>query len=55
MPQKCIGSIHLDLVTPPTVLRMILWKLYKSFLDGLKICMCFFQNPDIIFVTFFAF
>ena len=31
----------------------ILLKLYRCFKDGLKICMCFFQNPVIIFYYFF--
>ena len=30
----------------------ILLKLYRCFKDGLKICMCFFQNPEIIFYYF---
>ena len=33
----------------------ILLKLYRCFKDGLKICILFFQNPEIIFITFFAF
>ena len=32
----------------------ILLKLYKGFKDGLKICMWFFQNPEIIFYHFFC-
>ena len=31
----------------------ILLKLYRSFKDGLKICILFFQNPEIIFYHFF--
>ena len=31
----------------------ILLKLYRCFKDGLKICMWFFQNPEIIFYHFF--
>ena len=30
----------------------ILLKLYRCFKDGLKICMWFFQNPEIIFYYF---
>ena len=30
----------------------ILLKLYRCFLDGLKICILFFQNPEIIFYHF---
>ena len=30
----------------------ILLKLYRCFKDGLKICMCFFQNPEINFYYF---
>ena len=33
----------------------ILVKLYRCFKDGLKICMWFFQNPEIIFITFYTF
>ena len=31
----------------------ILLKLYRCFKDGLKICILFFQNPEIIFYHFF--
>ena len=31
----------------------ILFKLYKGFKDGLKVCTWFFQNPEIIFYHFF--
>ena len=34
-------------------LRPILLKLYRCFKDGLKICILFFQNPEIIFYHFF--
>ena len=37
--------------TPPTVLGLL--KLYRCFKDGLKICILFFQNPEIIFYHFF--
>ena len=30
----------------------ILLKLYRCFKDGLKICMCVFQNPEFIFYHF---
>ena len=33
--------------------RPILLKLYRCFKDGLKICILFFQNPEIIFYHFF--
>ena len=39
--------------TPPTVLGQFLLKLYRCFKDGLKICILFFQNPEIIFYHFF--
>ena len=39
--------------TPPTVFWPILLKLYRCFKDGLKICILFFQNPEIIFYHFF--
>ena len=32
--------------------RPILLKLYRCFKDGLKICILFFQNPEIIFYHF---
>ena len=32
--------------------RPILFKLYRHFEDGLKICILFFQNPEIIFYHF---
>ena len=34
--------------------RPILLKLYRCFKDGLKICILFFQNPEIIFYHFFS-
>ena len=49
--QKCIGSRYLVPITP-TSFKLILLKLYRCFKDGLKICMCFFQNPEIIFYHF---
>ena len=33
--------------------RPILFKLYRRFKDGLKICILFFQNPEIIFFHIF--
>ena len=33
--------------------RPILLKLYRCYKDGLKICILFFQNPEIIFYHFF--
>ena len=33
--------------------RPILLKLYRCFKDGLKICILFYQNPEIIFYHFF--
>ena len=50
--QKCIGSRYLVPLTPPSFLPIRL-KLYMGFKDGLKICMWFFQNPEIIFYNFF--
>ena len=32
----------------------ILLKLYRCFKDGLKICILFFQNPEIIFLSLFT-
>ena len=40
-------------LTPPTVFCPILLKLHRCFKDGLKMCMWFFQNPEIIFCYFF--
>ena len=34
--------------------RPILFKLYRCFEDGLKICILFFQNPEIIFYHIFC-
>ena len=51
--QICIWSMYLVSATPPTVFRRILLKLYRCFKDGLKICILFFQNPEIIFYHFF--
>ena len=34
-------------------MRPILLKLYRYFNHSLKICMCFLQNPEFIFVYFF--
>ena len=34
--------------------RPILFKLYRRFEDGLKICILFFQNPEIIFYHIFC-
>ena len=42
----CIGN-------PAYSFRPILLKLYRCFKDGLKICILFFQNPEIIFYHFF--
>ena len=33
--------------------RLILFKLYRCFKDGLKICILFFQNPEFIFYHIF--
>ena len=43
---SCIGNSSYSL-------RPILLKLYRCFKDGLKICILFFQNPEIIFYHFF--
>ena len=45
---SCIGNSSYSF-------RRILLKLYRCFKDGLKICILFFQNPEIIFFTFFPF
>ena len=42
---SCIGNSSYSF-------RPILLKLYRSFKDGLKICILFFQNPEIIFYHF---
>ena len=44
----CIGN-------PAYSFRPILWKLYRYFEDGLKMCIFSFQNPEIIFNDFCAF
>ena len=38
---------------PTYSFRPILLKLYRCFKDGMKICILFFQNPEIIFYHFF--
>ena len=43
---SCIGNSSYSF-------RPILLKLYRCFKDGLKICILFFQNPEIIFYHFF--
>ena len=43
---SCIGNSSYSF-------RPILLKLYRCFKDGLKICILFFQNPEIIFYYFF--
>ena len=43
---SCIGNSSYSF-------RPILLKLYRCFKDGLKICILFFQNPEIIFYRFF--
>ena len=43
---SCIGNSSYSF-------RPILLKLYRCFEDGLKICILFFQNPEIIFYHFF--
>ena len=43
---SCIGNFSYSF-------RPILLKLYRCFKDGLKICILFFQNPEIIFYHFF--
>ena len=45
---SCIGNSSYSF-------RPILLKLYRCFQDGLKICILFFQNPEIIFYHFFPF
>ena len=50
--QICIWSIYLVSATPPTVFWRILLKLYSCFQDGLKICILFSQDPEIIFFAF---
>ena len=43
---SCIGNSSYSF-------RPIFLKLYRCFKDGLKICILFFQNPEIIFYHFF--
>ena len=38
--------------TPPKVFMPIVLILYRCFSHGLKMCICFGYNPQIIFVTF---
>ena len=54
--QICIWSMYMEYV--PCIgnssysFWRILLKLYRCFKDGLKICILFFQNPEIIFYHF---
>ena len=48
-----IFSRYLVPSTPPTVFGQSFWNFTGALSDGLKICMWFFQNPEIIFYHFF--
>ena len=48
-----IFSRYLVPLTPSHSFCPILLKLYRCFKDGLKKCMWFFQNPEVIFYHFF--
>ena len=50
--QICIWSMYLVSATPPTVFGESFWN-FTGVKDGLKICILFFQNPEIIFYHFF--
>ena len=49
--QKYIGSRYLVHLTPPTDFGRSFWN-FTGALRMVKICMCFFQNPEIIFYHF---
>ena len=49
--QICIWSMYLVSATPPTVFGESFWN-FTGVKDGLKICILFFQNPEIIFYHF---
>ena len=51
---KCIDTRYLVDASPPTVIMPIPLKLYRSLVHGLKMCILFGYNPQIIFVTFFT-
>ena len=51
--QKCIGSRYLVPINSSHSFRLNLLKLYMDFKNGLKICMWFSRNPEIIFYHFF--
>ena len=50
--QICIWSIYLVSATPPTVFGESFWNFIFVLQDGLKICILFAQDPEIIFFAF---
>ena len=55
IPWKCICSRYFVSATPPAVLYHSPLKLHRSFNYSLKICKCFLQNLEIIFLFIFFF
>ena len=53
--QKSIGSRYLVPLTPPTVFGRSFWNFTWAFKMAWKYACGFFQNPEIIFITFSAF
>ena len=53
--QKCIGSLYLVRAIPPTFSGQSFWNFTGAFRMVWRYAYCFFQNPEIIFITFFAF
>ena len=51
--QKCIGSMYLLPVTPPTVLGQSFSNFTGAFRMVWRYAYCFFQNPEIIFYYIF--
>ena len=52
--RPCVSAHHHSCIGNSSYsFRPILLKLYRCFKDGLKICILFFQNPEIIFYHFF--
>ena len=53
--QKSIGSRYLVPLTPPTVFVRSFWNFTWAFGMAWRYACVFFQNPEVIFITFSAF
>ena len=52
--QKCIGSMYLVRAAPPTFSGRSFWNFTHAFRMVWRYGYCFFQNPEIIFITFYC-